>query len=178
MKVVLATIASLALASSAVLTQTPAPKPGAEQKRMAYFVGQWNFAGEAKPSPLGPAGKITASENCEWFAGGFQLVCRTKGTGPKGPSTGQSVMGFDQARKAYTFYAISSLGDNIFARGQVDGKVWTWTDETTVDGKAMKIRATVTEDTPTAYSFKLEVSVDGGAMMLIEEGKSTKGKAT
>ena len=73
-----------------------------------------------------------------------------------------------------TFFAICSLGDNIFVRGQVEGKVWTWTDEMTVDGKAMKIRATVTEDTPTSYSFKLEASMDGGAMV-IEEGKATKG---
>ena len=174
MKVILSTVVTLALASSAVLTQTAAPTPGPEQKRMAYFAGHWNFQGEAKPSPLGPAGKTTATETCEWFAGGFQLVCKTKGTGPKGPSTGQSVMAYDQARKTYTFHAISSLGDNIFARGQVDGKVWTWTDEMAVDGKPMKIRATVTEQTPTSYTFKLEVSMDGGPMVLIEEGKSTK----
>ena len=29
---------------------------------------------------------------------------------------------FDPARKTYTFSAISSLGDNIFVRGQVDGR--------------------------------------------------------
>ncbi len=174
MKVILATVVTLTLASSAVLTQTAAPTPGPEQKRMAYFAGQWNFQGETKASPLGPAGKTTSTETCEWFAGGFHLVCRTKGTGPKGPATGQSVTAYDQVRKTYTFHAISSLGDNIVARGQVAGKIWTWTDELTVDGKPTKIRATVTEDTPTSYSFKLEVSMDGGPMMVIEEGKSTK----
>ena len=87
-------------------------------------------------------------------------------------------MSYDASRKSYTYYSISSLGDSIFVRGQVDGKVWTWLDETTMDGKAVKIRATVTEETPTAYSFKLEMSFDGGPMTVLEEGKATKGKAT
>ena len=176
MKVILSTVVAVAVASSAVITQTPPPmKPGPEQKRIGYFAGKWNYQGEAKASPLGPAGKLTSTDSCEWFAGGFHLVCRNKGTGPRGAATGQSVTAFDQARKTYTFNAISSLGDNISVRGQVDGKVWTWTDEMTVDGKPMKIRATVTEETATSYSFKLEASMDGGAMMVIEEGKATKG---
>ena len=180
MKVVLSTVVSIAVASAAVLAQTPsqAPKPGAEHKRIAYFAGQWSYQGEVKASPLGPAGKVSSTESCEWFAGGFALVCRTKGTTPRGAGTGHSITSYDPMRKLYTFYAINSLGDNIFARGRVDGKVWTWTDEMTVDGKAMKIRATVTEDTATAYTFKLEVSVDGGAMSVIEEGKATKAKST
>ena len=178
MRVILATSVAVVITSSAVLTQPPAMKPGAEHKRIAYFAGQWTYQGESKASPLGPAGKMSGTETCEWFAGGFQLVCRSKGTGPRGAVTGQAVMSYDSGRKAYTYYAMSSLGDNIFVRGQVAGKVWTWTDETTVEGKAVKIRATVTEETPTSYSFKLEGSFDGGAMTVLEEGKSTKGKST
>ena len=171
-------VAIVAAASSTVLTQAPPMKPGPEHKRIAYFAGQWTFQGEAKASPLGPGGKISMSESCEWFAGGFQLVCRTKGTGPRGAATGQAVMSYDAGRKAYTYFAMSSLGDNIFVRGQVDGKVWTWLDESTVDGKPMKVRATVTEESPTSYSFKLEISFDGGPMTVLEEGKATKGKST
>ena len=167
-------VAVVVAAASGVRTQAPDPKPGPEHKRIGYFAGQWSYQGEAKESPLGPGGKITGTETCEWFPGGFQLVCRTKGTGPKGPGTGQGIMSYDPARKAYTYYAISSHGDNIFVRGQLDGKVWTWTDETTVEGKPMKIRATVTEETPTSYSFKLEASMGGGPMTVIEQGKSTK----
>ena len=91
--------------------------------------------------------------------------------------TTQGTMSYDGARKAYTYYALSSLGDNIFVRGSLDGKVWTWLDEMTMDGKPMKIRATVTEESPTAYTFKLEVSMGAGPAMVIEEGRSTKAKA-
>lgn len=178
MKSTLAAAVALSVLTTAVAAQPPQPsKPGPEQKRIGYFAGQWNFQGESKLSPMGPGGKISATESCEWFAGGFQLVCRTKGTGPRGASTGHAIMAYDAGRKAYTYHAISSLGDTIFVRGNVDGKVWTWNDEITMDGKPMKIRATVTEETPTSYSFKLESSVGGAPMAVIEEGKATKTKS-
>ena len=176
MRVIASLAVAVVLASSGVAAQPPKPTPGPEQKRIAHFVGQWKFEGESKESPLGPAGKSSGMETCEWFAGGFHLVCRTKGTGPKGPITGMSVMGYDPGRKAYTYYAASSLGDNVFVRGQVQDKVWTWSDEATIEGKKMKFVATITEETATTTSFKLEVGVDGGPMTVVETGKSTKVK--
>lgn len=80
----------------------------------------------------------------------------------------------DPARKAYTYHAITSHGDNIFVRGTTDGKVWTWVDETTVDGKPMKVQVTITEQSASAYGVRVEASMDNAPMMLIEEGTSTK----
>jgi len=162
--------------TAAVAAQDPPAKPGPEHKRLEFFVGQWNFQGEAKPSPLGPGGKITGTDTCEWFTGGFAVVCRGKGTGPKGPSSGMNVMSYDPGRKAYTFFAVSSMGDNIFVRGNVAGKVWTWEDEAPVQGKPMTFRATLTEQSPTSYSFKLEAGPADGQLMVIEEGTATKQK--
>ena len=178
MHITLSSVVGVVIVSSTLAAQAPEQKPGPEHQRIAYFAGEWKYEGEAKQSPMGPGGKVAGTETCEWFAGGFQLVCRTKGTGPKGPGTGMGVMSYDPARKAYTYYAISSHGDNFFVRGQASGKVWTWNEESTVDGKVMKMRATVTEETPTSYSFKLEMSADGGPMTVIEEGKATKVKST
>lgn len=159
-----------------IFAQVPAPKPGAEQIRIGYFAGKWSLEGEAKPSPMGPGGKVKAKETCEWFSGGFQLVCHSEGTSPRGSAKGQSVMGYDPAEKTYTYYAISSLGDGFFVRGNVSGQVWTWNTETTVDGKQMKARVTITEESPTSYAFKMEASVDGGDWAVIEEAKATKSK--
>jgi hypothetical protein len=194
MKSILSAVAALFVLTGAVAAQTPASKPeaekkaaaqapparkpGAEQKRIGYFAGQWTFQGESKPSPMGPGGKITANETCEWFAGGFSMVCRSKGTGPMGPGTSMSILSYDAGRKAYTYHAISSFGDAIFVRGNVDGKVWTYADEVTIEGKPMKIRAMVTEESPTSYSFKLEASFDNGPFAVMEEGKATKVKGT
>src|SRR5688500_10487522 len=92
--------AALLLASSGIAAQPPKPTPGPEHKRFAFVAGQSNLQSEAKESPMGPAGKSTGTETCDWFAGGFQLVCHSKGTGPKGPITGMSVMGYDPATKS------------------------------------------------------------------------------
>ena len=61
-------------------------------------------------------------------------------------------------------------------RGTLKGNVWTFEDSAQVEGKMMKFRATVTEDSPTASTFKLEAGPVDGQMMVIEEGKSTKQK--
>ena len=173
-------IAAAALAVGVLVTgafaQMAARKPGAEQTRIGYFAGKWNMEGESKPSPMGPGGKFKGKETCEWFAGGFQLVCHSEGTGPMGAMKGQSTMGYDPAEKTYTYYAISSLGDGFFVRGNVSGQVWTWNTESMVNGKSMKARVTITEESPTAYSFKMEGSFDGGEWAVLEEAKATKAK--
>lgn len=176
MRTVVSGVVAILLCTPLVVAQTAPAKPGPEIKRMERMLGQWNYQGEAKESPLGPAGKITGSESCEWFQGGFAIVCRSKGTGPQGSGTGMSVMGYDPAQKTYTYYSISSRGDNIFVRGHLKGNVWVFEDTMPVEGKSMKIRATVTEDSATASSFKLEVGPADGQMMVVEEGKSTKQK--
>ena len=174
MRSVFSGVVAVLLGTAVTLTQAPPQKPGAEHKRFERMVGQWSYQGEAKASPLGPGGKITGSETCELFQGGFAVVCRSKGTGPKGSMTGLNVTSYDTARQTYTYYAISSLGDNIFVRGNVKGNVWTFEDQMEADGKTMTVRATVTEESPTVSVFKLEVGPAGGQMMVVEEGRSTK----
>ena len=176
MRTVISGVVAVLCGTAIVVAQATPPKPGPEHKRLERMVGHWNYQGEAKASPLGPAGKISASETCEWFQGGFGVVCRSKGTGPKGPMTNLSVMSYDAARKAYTYYALSSQGDNIFVRGNISGNVWTFEDTIEAEGQQMKIRATMTEESPTVSAFKLEVGPPSGQMMVIEEGKSTKQK--
>lgn len=171
---VLFTIIGLVAGTAA---QTPqVPNPGAEHKRIDYFAGKWTFSGEAKASPMGPAGKMTGTETCSWFDGNFFLVCNSSMTGPLGALKGQSIMGYDPAEKTYTFYAFNSIGIGFFVRGQVADKVWTWNFDTKMEGKSMKGRVTITEETATSYAFKMEASIDGGPMAVIEEGKSTKAK--
>ena len=161
---------------SGVFAQTSPRKPGDEEKRIGYYAGKWKFEGEAKPSPMGPGGKFTGSDNCDWFAGGFHVVCHSEGTGPMGAVKGESVMGYDPTEKTYTFYAHNNLGEGFFVRGTVEGKVWTWNSESKVEGKPLKVRVTITEDSPTAYSFKVEGSLDGAPWAVLEEAKATRVK--
>lgn len=174
MRVALCSILASAVFSTVLSAQPPARTPGAEHKRLGLFLGQWRYEGETRDSPLGPAGKTSSTETCEWFAGGFHVICNSKGAGRMGAVVGHAVIGYDPAAGAYTYYGISSAGDGFYVLGRVDGNVWTWSSESMMDGKPVKFAVRITEQSPTVQVFRMEASFDGGPPMVVEEGRSTR----
>ncbi len=173
MKLVLEAALAVAVFAGPAVAQEK-PMPGPEQARLGYYEGAWNYAGEMKPSPMGPGGAISATETCQWFEGGFHLVCNSKGTMPMGPVTGHSIMGYDRATGKYTMYGLNSMGDGWYVTGGVEGKVWSWAAETVMQGTPVKFRATITEDSPTSYTFQLKMASGDADWTVLEEGKATK----
>ncbi len=174
-------IAILVFSTLFAIAQNPPqmPKPGPEHKNLAYFAGSWNLTGDVKQSPMGPGGKFTGTEHAEWMPGGFFLVSHSQGSSAMGKETGLAVYGYDNEKKVYTYDEFSSTGENVHATGTFDGKIWTWTSEMTMGGNTMKGRFVVTQTSPTAYTFKFDMSQDGGTnWMPIMEGKGTKGAGT
>jgi hypothetical protein len=163
----------VSLLAAPALAQEPM-KPGPEHARIGYFAGTWHFEGEAKASPMGPAGTLSGTDTCTWFAGGFQLVCQGDMTGPRGPGKGGSIWAYDPMQRSYTYYGYSSLGDAFYVRGNVTGQVWTWNAEFPVDGGTVQARVTLTEESPTAYTYRFEMSPDGTTWTVAEEGRATK----
>ena len=127
-----------------------------------------------KAGPWGAGGKITGDSHCTWMSGGFFLVCTETGTGPMGKMHSMGVLGYDAAAKAYTYNGFNSMGENEHANGSVDGKTWTYTNESMMNGKMMKGRYVMTEASPTSYDFKMETSADGKTWSSMMEGKVTK----
>lgn len=128
---------------------------------------------------MGPGGKFTGTEHVEWMPGGFFLVSHSTNSSAMGKETGLAVYGYDSDKKTYTYDEFSSTGENIHATGTYDGKTWTWTSESPMGGQVMKGRFVVTQTSPTAYTFKFDLSQDGGAnWMPVMEGKGTKGAGT
>jgi hypothetical protein len=170
------------MASGLVLAQADKmPKPGPEQKNIGYFAGTWKNEGEMKPSPFGPGGKMSGTDTCTWFAGGFHLVCKSEGKGPMGPVKGMGVIGYNSEDKVYTYYGMDSTSMGGLSKGTKDGNTWTFTSEDKMGGKLIKSRYTIVEDSPTNYNFKWEVSEDGStwnAVMMGKETKVTKAAAT
>lgn len=162
--------------ASALLAQAPPamPKPGPEHKRIGYFAGKWTGEANIKESPFGPAGKMTSTENNEWFPGGFFLVFHFEEKGPLGEGKGLAVMGYNADEKVYTFTSFNSMGMADTSQGTVQGETWTWTGEPKMGGKPIKSRFIIKELSPTAYTFKWEISPDGQTWSTIAEGKSTK----
>lgn len=150
------------------------PKPAPELKRLAYFVGTWKSEGEMKPSGFGPGGKFTSTDTAKWMQGRFFLVTNSDGIGPLGPGKETSYMGYDPNEKVYTFHLFNSMGENVSAKGKVQGDTWTWNSEEKMGGNTIGVRFTIKEVSPTEYTFKMEMSQNAGPWSTVGEGKTTK----
>jgi len=163
-------------AIAAAQTPAGAPKPTPEHKRLGYFVGKWTTEGEMQASPMGPAGKITGNDTCEWFSGGFAVVCRSDGKSPAGPTKSLAIMGYSTEEKVYTYYGIdnSNMVMTNVPRGTVTDDTWTYTDESLMGGQKVKSRVTIKTLSPTAYTFTMEIQGPDGKWAPMMEAKSTK----
>lgn len=174
--IVLLAVCVTFLSALSVQAQAPQgpPKPGPEVARLAYGVGTWKIEGEAKAFGPMPGGKFTATENCEWFPGGFFVVCHTDGSGPMGPGKAVSIEGYDLNEKVYTYHEFSSSGEAIEAKGTVEGDTWHWTSESRMGETRISVRVTIKEVSKTEYTFKLEMSQNGGEFSVVEEATGHK----
>ncbi|HEY2544638.1 MAG TPA: DUF1579 family protein [Candidatus Acidoferrum sp.] len=158
----------LAISIRAQAPQGP-PKPGPEVKLLAYNLGTWNIEGDAKPFGPMPGGKVTSTEKCEWYSGGFFVMCHSDGIGPMGTGKGVSFMGYDPNEKVYTYHEFSSMGDAIDAKGTVDGDTWKWTSDSKMGDTKITARVTIKHVSKTEYTFKLEMAQNDGEFSTVEE---------
>ncbi len=172
----LAVCTAVSLAGAQAAAAQGAPKPAPEHKRLGYFVGKWNVEGELKAGPMGPGGKFTSSDTCEWFEGGFAVVCRSEGKMPTGPARSIGILGYSSEEKKYTYYGVdnSSMTMASVPKGTLQGGTWTYTDEGMMGGQKVKSRVTIEEQSPTAYSFRMEFQGPDGKWMPVMESKNTK----
>jgi len=177
-RLIIVCICSLALSISSFAPTATAqqPKPGPEVQRLAYYLGTWRGEGETKGGPFGPAGKLSSTMTCDWFAGGFHLVCRGEERGPTGKRTFLNILAYDEKAKAYTEYGISSLGESEYSTGgSIVGNKRTFVKDLDSDeGKPTKLRYIEVQVSPTFYTYQAEASIDRGPWTVIAEGKVTK----
>ena len=171
-------VASL-LCTAGLAAQAPTPpKPTEAHQRLGYFVGKWTNEGEMKPGPMGPGGKVSSIDTCEWFEGRFAVVCRYDGKGPMGPMKGMGIISYSPEAKAYTYYAVDNSGMvmTTVPRGTVQGDTWTYQDESEMGGIKIKSRVTLKEVSPTAYTFLMEFMSPDGTWTPLMESKLAKAK--
>ena len=152
------------------------PQPSPAHNKLGVFVGTWKDEAEMKPGPFGPGGKLSLTESCEWFTGGFSVVCHTDTTGFMGDLKTLTVLTYDPEEKLYRFYEFNSVGWSQSAKGTVDGDTWTLDGESKMGGKLIKSRSTIRLSSPDSAVVRSEVSVEGGAMTLLMELKGTRVK--
>lgn len=166
--------AALVLAATA-LAQESAPKPAPEHKKLEIFTGAWVLEGDVKPNPMGPGGKLSENESCEWMDGEFFVVCHVDfKTASSGTGSGLSVIGYSTSAKAYTYREFNSWGEFEDSRGTLEGDTWTWTSDEKMGDTVVKGRFAMKFTSPTAYIFTYETSPDGAKWTEVVEGKATK----
>ncbi len=177
-------VANLALLGAQLVFWTTAlgqqtadlPQPGPEEKRLGYFVGKWIEEVDVKPGPLGPGHQGTINETCDWFPGGFQVVCHGDFSGTVGERKDLSIFSYSREDKVYLYYQIISDGDWDAAKGTVQGDTWTWLSETKAGDKVIKERFIYKEVSADTATMKGERQADDGRWNLGGEIKARRVK--
>jgi hypothetical protein len=166
------------LGMTCIAAQAPSgpPKPGPQHEKLTYFAGKWTSEGDMKPSPFGPGGKFTFTENCEWFSGKFALICHSEGAMMGMTVQSLSVMSYDNSTKDYLYFETNNLGENTVSHGNVAGDTWTWTSEGSMEGKPYHSRFTLKQLSPDASSYKFEMASGADPLAVVMEGKQTRQK--
>jgi len=162
--------------ATAAIAQMEMPKPGPEHKKLDMFAGSWMLDGDMKASAMGPGGKMTENEKCEWMEGGFFIVCHADFKSSMGDGSGLTLMGYSPDDKSYTYREFNSWGEFTDSKGTVDGDTWTWVKDEKMGGTTMKGRFKMTIASPTSYAFSYEMSPDGTKWTMVMDGKATKAK--
>jgi Protein of unknown function (DUF1579) len=152
------------------------PKPTPEHERLAFFVGKWTAQGDVKPGPMGPGGKMTSNDNCEWFDGHYSVICHSEGTTPMGPSKSLGILSYNPEEKVYTYYGTDNSGMTMSSvpKGTYKDGTWTYFDQGTMGGKPYKSRVIIKQVSPTSYNFKMDVQGADGKWMPMMESMNKK----
>ena len=178
MKSTLAAVATLTMCTVFLAAQAPQPpKPGPEHQRLNAFVGNWTFQGEIKPGPMGPGGKLTGTDRIQWMPGGFFVERRFEGKSPAGEMRGLEIMGYDAAKKAYTYNYFDSMGMMGTGTFTISGSTWNATGTGNMGGQILQERCALTFGAGNAtLNVKCEISTDGKTWNPMVEGTATKAK--
>jgi len=168
-------VACLAVVGCAGMASAQAPKPGPEHAKLGYFVGKWKSEGVMKENPFMPAGKMTMKDDCEWFEGGFAVVCNSEGKSPTGPTKAIAIMSYSPEEQAYLYYSTDNTGMIMSSvpKGTIAGDTWTYLDESKMGGQMVKSRYTIKTLSPTSYTWVWEMEHEG-QWMALAEGTSKK----
>jgi len=177
MKRTFAAIAACMLLTVSAWAQMGA-KPGAEVKKLDVFSGNWTTEGTIAQGPWGAGGKFTSNETVKWMSGDFFLVTDGDYKMPAelgGDGKGYSVMGYDTDKNTYTMDSFNSGGQHEVAKGTLTGgDTWTWNSTVTYGGQEIQQKTVIKIVSPTIYTMKLDISLDGTNWMNFMEGKATR----
>lgn len=169
-------ISFLVLLAVSAVGQVGGP-PSPEVKKLDYFAGTWTTDGTIAQGPWGTGGKFTGTATAEWLPGNFFLQSQSESKMPPeigGDSKAVMLMGYDSQQNVYTSDRFSSMGQHEVSKGTLSGDTWTWTSSSNYGGMEIQGKMTIKTLSPTSYTLKYEVSMDGKNWTPFMEGKASK----
>ena len=174
-------ISSLALFTAVLFAASAGAQmsttPGPELKKLDYFVGNWTVEGTIGQGPWGAGGKFTSTDTRQWMPGNFFVEGHADFKMPTelgGDGKAVAFMGYDTDKNEYTFDQFNSQGRREASKGTVSGDTWTWTHTQNYGGQDVNLRMTTKILSPTSYTLKYEVSIDGTTWMTFMDARATK----
>lgn len=165
------------LASTALYGQAPVPTPGPEHQKLAIWVGDWTYEGEAQATPLGPAGRLAGKSTVRPILGGFFVEWQGEETGPSGTYQWRNIDGYDPVNRTFTWNGFGSDGGFQTGTYTITGTTVAYSGVVVAGGKPYHIKGTIVFATDLmSFVEKREVSVDGTWIPQFEV-RSTKTKS-
>ncbi len=178
-RIIVVLCVSALVCAGTLQSQTSAPKPGPEQKKMQLLAGNWNFERENKATPLRAAGKFTGSYSTREILNGFFVEYQYKTKGPQGDLYSQiQIDGYDAVAKTNTYSWFNDLGSMGRGTFTINGNEGTWEGTGIWSGIQFKERGSFSLSVDGRSLIKKgEVTVDGKTWLPNYELKGTRTKA-
>ena len=157
-------------------TGTMAADASPEIQKLGGIVGRWQIEGTSQADPKSPAGPVALSLDCQWFAGGRDVVCVYGGMMAGQPYRAADVYSYDGKTKTYSDYSVADYGGAMMGKLTIQPGTWVHVFDIQAGGKPAKQRLTVTNMSPDGGNWKTEMSVVGGAWATVASGKYGKAK--
>lgn len=164
----------LSVAAGVALAQAPAPRPGEEHQKLMSLAGTWKGDGDLYATPLSAAGKLSLTNACTVYPGGYNLVCDLTGTFAGQPYRELQVLGYDPETRRYTWYDIDSTGINSLGYGSFENSTWTFVFNLKADGTPVQLKIMLTLLSATTAKAKAEVSVGDGPFVRMQDANLEK----
>jgi hypothetical protein len=162
----LAAVLILAAVSVTAAQEIPAMSP--EVRRLAYFLGRWQFETVTEQGQGTSEKPIVSVQNYEWLEGTSFLLVRPVEGAIQANSAKLVVIGYDSRARSYTADFFIPPDVRITMTGVVTGNRWTWLSS---DGQH---RNTIQVLTPSSYTFQFARSRGTVGWQTLAEGKAVK----
>lgn len=159
-------VVTLATSANGQSADTRSPQPN----RLTRLVGRWTI----EERYAGDSSKYLKTSTCELFGGAQHLVCQADAETPLGPTKSLSILSYDQSAGTFTQYTITNVGVAAHVTGTVTDTSWSGNTEFAFNGEKIKARLTVTDDSPTAWTSKMEAAFGGARTVVIQEARAVK----